>query len=196
MFDNIRADFNRVYSTYPTASLYRKIQAFIASLANYGFLCLLVYRFGIYANKIEIPVVGFIAKIIYSLLKYFSVILFGIEISINCSIGPGMYIGHSGCIVIEGHCGKNCSIGQGVTLGSLGGGESKGSQLPRHQLIPTLGDNVYIGSGAKLLGPIHIGDNVKIGANAVVLTDIPDDMTAVGIPAKAIAVKPQLDTQN
>lgn len=72
--------------------------------------------------------------------------------------------------------GDNCLLYQGVTLG--GTGKDKGK---RH---PTLGDNVMVGAGAKVLGPINIGNNVKVAANAVVLKDIPDNCTAVGVPAR------------
>ena len=74
--------------------------------------------------------------------------------------------------------GDNCLIYQGVTLG--GTGKDKGK---RH---PTLGDNVMVGAGAKVLGPFKIGNNVKIAANAVVLEEIPDDCTAAGVPARVV----------
>ena len=77
--------------------------------------------------------------------------------------------------------GDNCVIYHQVTLG--GTGKDKGK---RH---PTLGDNVMISTGAKVLGPIYIGSNSKIGANAVVLEDIPENSTAVGIPAKVVRTK-------
>lgn len=80
--------------------------------------------------------------------------------------------------------GDNVTLYHGVTLG--GTGKDKGK---RH---PTVGNNVIIGSGAKVLGPISIGDNVKIGANAVVLNDVPDNSTAVGIPAKVVKYEKNL----
>ncbi len=106
--------------------------------------------------------------------------LTGIEIHPCATIGKGLFIDH-GCAVVIGETaeiGDNCTIYQGVTLGGTGKDVGK-----RH---PTLGDNVMVGAGAKILGPVHIGNNVKIAAGAVVLKDIPDDSTAVGIPAKVV----------
>ena len=103
-----------------------------------------------------------------------------IEIHPGAVIGKNLLIDH-GCGVVIGETaivGDNCTIYQGVTLGGTGKESGK-----RH---PTIGNNVFIGSGAKILGNIIIGDNVKIGANSVVLKDIPSNSTAVGIPAKII----------
>lgn len=93
-------------------------------------------------------------------------------------IGKGLFIDHGMGVVIGETTviGDNCLLYQGVTLG--GTGKDKGK---RH---PTLGDNVMVGAGAKVLGPINIGNNVKVAANAVVLKDIPDNCTAVGVPAR------------
>jgi len=78
--------------------------------------------------------------------------------------------------------GKNLSIGSCVTIGEKGIGHDAG--------VPVIGDNVYIPTGAVVIGGIRLGNNVKIGANAVVVTDIPDNATAVGVPAKVIKVTP------
>ncbi|MGE5865508.1 MAG: serine O-acetyltransferase, partial [Rhizobacter sp.] len=93
----------------------------------------------------------------------------------------GFYIGHFGGIVVNGESviGKNCNISQGVTLGQANRGRNKG--------CPIVGDNVYIGPGAKLVGAVRIGDNVAIGANAVVTRDVPDNAVVVGIPARVIS---------
>lgn len=102
----------------------------------------------------------------------------GIEIHPGSQIGKGLFIDHGMGVVIGETTviGDNCLLYQGVTLG--GTGKDKGK---RH---PTLGDNVMVGAGAKVLGPINIGNNVKVAANAVVLKDIPDNCTAVGVPAR------------
>lgn len=104
----------------------------------------------------------------------------GIEIHPGAKIGKGLFIDHGMGVVIgeTAQIGDYCTLYQGVTLG--GTGKHKGK---RH---PTLGNNVMVGAGAKVLGPIHIGDNVRIAAGAVVLTDIPDNCTAVGIPARVV----------
>ena len=109
----------------------------------------------------------------------------GIEIHPGATIGKGLFIDHGTGIVIGETTviGDNCLLYQGVTLG--GTGKDKGK---RH---PTLGNNVLVGSGAKVLGPFRVGNNVKIAANAVVLNEIPDDCTAVGVPARVVRKKGQ-----
>ncbi len=104
----------------------------------------------------------------------------GIEIHPGATIGKGLFIDHGMGVVIgeTAEIGDNCLIYQGVTLG--GTGKDKGK---RH---PTLGNNVMVGSGAKVLGPFKVGDNVKIAANAVVLAEVPPNCTAVGVPARII----------
>jgi len=104
----------------------------------------------------------------------------GIEIHPGAKIGKGLVIDHGMGVVIgeTAEIGDNCTLYQGVTLGGTGKDVGK-----RH---PTLGNNVLVGAGAKVLGPFTIGDNTKIAANAVVLTEIPESCTAVGIPAKVV----------
>lgn len=107
----------------------------------------------------------------------------GIEIHPGATIGKGLFIDHGMGVVIgeTAVIGDNCLLYQGVTLG--GTGKDKGK---RH---PTLGNNVLVGAGAKVLGPFTVGNNVKIAANAVVLNAIPDDCTAVGVPARIVRRK-------
>lgn len=97
---------------------------------------------------------------------------FGIQIPFRCDIDEGFNISHFNCIVIHTNVkmGKNCYISQGVTIGV-----SKGK-------VPLIGDNVYIGSGAKVIGGVTVGNNVSIGANCVVTKDIPDNVVVVGVP--------------
>ena len=101
----------------------------------------------------------------------------GIEIHPDATIGPCLFIDHGMGIVIgeTAEIGTNCTIYHQVTLGGTGKDTGK-----RH---PTLGDNVLIGAGAKILGPVYIGNNARIASGSVVLTDIPDNSTAAGVPA-------------
>lgn len=105
----------------------------------------------------------------------------GIIISPWTQIGSGFYIGHFGGIVVHRNSviGKNCNISQGVTLAQANRGKNKG--------YPVLGDNVYIGPGAKIVGAVKIGTNVAVGANCVVTRDIPDNSVVVGIPGRVIS---------
>ena len=104
----------------------------------------------------------------------------GIEIHPAAVIGDGVFIDHGMGVVIGETTviGDNCTIYQGVTLG--GTGKDKGK---RH---PTIGNNVVIGSGAKVLGPFKVGDNSKIAANAVVLSEVPENCTVVGVPGRVV----------
>lgn len=104
----------------------------------------------------------------------------GVEIHPAAQLGPGLFIDHGVGVVIgeTAIVGRDCTIYQGVTLGGTGKETGK-----RH---PTVGNNVLIGAGAKVLGSITIGDNCKIAANAVVLQDIPANCTAVGVPAQIV----------
>lgn len=111
--------------------------------------------------------------------------LTGIEIHPGATIGKGLFIDHGMGVVIGETCeiGDNVTIYHGVTLG--GTGKDKGK---RH---PTIGNNVMISTGSKVLGPIVVGDNSRIAANAVVLKDVPADSTVVGIPGKVVRIKGQ-----
>lgn len=104
----------------------------------------------------------------------------GIEIHPGAVIGKGLFIDHGMGVVIgeTAVVGDDCTIYQGVTLG--GTGKEKGK---RH---PTLGNNVMVGSGAKVLGPFRVGDNSKIAAGAVVLSEVPPNSTCVGVPARIV----------
>jgi serine O-acetyltransferase len=112
------------------------------------------------------------------LVSQFARWLTGIEIHPGAKIGKGLFIDHGAGVVIgeTAVLGENVTLFQGVTLG--GTGKEKGK---RH---PTLGKNVVVGAGAKILGNIHIGDNVTIGANAVVIRDVPASSTVVGVPGR------------
>lgn len=123
-------------------------------------------------------------KLIYLIfrlvLRHYS-FKFGFDIPVNASIGFGFYIGHFGSVVISSSAkiGNNCNISQGVTIGYNSRGARKGH--------PVIGNNVYIGPGAVVIGNLIVHDNVAIGANAVVLNDCERDCVVVGVPAKAIS---------
>ncbi|MGI5920554.1 MAG: serine O-acetyltransferase [Syntrophomonadaceae bacterium] len=115
------------------------------------------------------------------LVSHISRFLTGIEIHPGAKIGQGLFIDHGSGIVIgeTAEIGDNVTLYQGVTLG--GTGKEKGK---RH---PTIGNNVTISSGAKILGSFTVGDNVKIGAGSVVLKSVPDNCTIVGVPGRVVA---------
>ena len=109
-------------------------------------------------------------------------IKYGIEIPHQTQIGSGLYIGHWGGIIVhpQAKIGKNCNISQGVTIGQTNRGERAG--------VPVIGDGVFIGPGAKILGCIRVGNNVAIGANAVVTRDVPENAVVAGIPARILSL--------
>lgn len=146
-----------------------------------GFVAVFVYRLGVALYSIRGPYI-YPFKMAYFFLVKFVEITTGVMIPVSVKAGKGLYIGHFGYIIINGHCeiGDFCQIGPGVVLGTKGLG---------HKGVPRLGNNVYIGSGAKVLGPVKIGNNVAIGANSVVLSDVPDSMTVVGSPARIVNMR-------
>lgn len=168
MFRNLRYDLNKIMENDPAAR--NKIEILLLYPTIHA---LIAYRIShyLYINKLF-----FLARAISQISKFFT----GIEIHPGAKIGRGLVIDHGMGVVIgeTAEIGDNVLLYHGVTLG--GTGKDKGK---RH---PTVGDNVVIGAGAKVLGAIYIGKNSKIGANSVVLNDVPEGATAVGIPAQNI----------
>ncbi len=123
----------------------------------------------------------FTARLLSQLVRFFT----GIEIHPGAKIGKGVFIDHGMGVIIgeTAEVGDNCTIYQNVTLGGTGKDVGK-----RH---PTIGSNVMIGSGAKVLGPFKVGDNSKIAANAVVLSEVPPNSTCVGVPARLVKIDGQ-----
>jgi serine O-acetyltransferase len=116
------------------------------------------------------------------LLSYLNQIIFGIEISPRCMIGPGIFFPHtSGTVIGASKIGKGVTIFQGVTLGAR-----QVDMKYDLALRPELGDFVVVGAGAKVLGGITLGDNVRVGANSVLLRSVPANATVAGVPAREV----------
>jgi serine O-acetyltransferase len=167
----ITKDYASVFERDPAA---RGFWGYFEVLLTYsGFHAILIHRFNHFLHKMGIPL---IPRFLSQVARLFT----GIEIHPAAEIGEGFFIDHGMGVVIGETTiiGKNCTLFQGVTLG--GTGKEKGK---RH---PTLKDNVVVGAGAKILGNIVIGSNSYIGANAVVLKDVPDNSTVVGIPGRIV----------
>ncbi len=168
MLSILLADFRIIFDRDPAARNWLEV------LFCYpGLQALLFYRFAHRLNVIGVP---FIPRLISHLARF----LTGIEIHPGAVMGKGIFIDHGMGVVIgeTAIVGDYALIYQGVTLGGTGKESGK-----RH---PTLGENVVVGAGAKVLGNIQIGNSVRIGAGSVVLRDVPSDCTVVGVPGRII----------
>ena len=159
-FENIRADF----------------AAHGRQWGSQGFWAMTVYRFGRWRYTIGPALLRKPMSLLYHVLYKWIQVVAGIELPCEVPVGRNFVIDHFGGIVISGYArfGDNCRIRNGVVVGLARVSEP---------IAPTIGDNVDIGAGAKVLGNVRIGNNVSIGANAVVVRDVPDDHIAVGVPA-------------
>lgn len=169
----IASDIYRFHGRYSLALLLREIGWGIGGRFTIWF------RLGGYLKQ-----KGRLFSPLYILAKLFHrryMFKFGIDIPVTTSIGPGLYIGHFGSIVVShlSRIGKNCNLSQGVTIAAVFRGARAGA--------PIIGDNVYFGPGSKVVGKVVIGNNVAVGANCVVTRDVPDNAVVVGVPGKIIS---------
>jgi serine O-acetyltransferase len=146
-----------------------------------GFWASSVYRVTRWATRIPFSLIRKPITIALTALGKLTEIVTGICIPAGCEIGDGLYIGHFGTIFLpsRGRLGKNCSVSQGVTIGLAGWGEKRGA--------PTIGDRVYIGPHAIVVGKITIGDDAVICAGAVVTRSVPPRAVVLGNPARVIS---------
>jgi serine O-acetyltransferase len=172
MFNNIKQDFK----TYQR------------DFGAQGFWVMLVYRFGRWRYLVRPTLLRKFFSLIYKILHKIIQIIAGIDLPCEVEIGKAFIIDHFGGIVVSGYAkfGDHCRIRNGVVVG-LKNIDEPGA--------PIIGNNVDIGAGAKVLGKIRIGNNVLIGANAVVITDVPDNSIAVGVPA-VIKARSQVQTSD
>jgi serine O-acetyltransferase len=164
----LRADIRRTYD-YLQGSRWQKIAGCIASP---GVQTVVVYRFGQWARQ-QSKLLRCVLDPVYWIGSTLMRIAWGIELPRGAKIGPGLYIGHFGGITVSAGAviGRDCNLSHAVTIGVAGEGAQRG--------VPTIGDQVYIAPGARIIGKITVGDNVKIGANAVIYKDVPDNAIVV-----------------
>lgn len=153
------------------ASRFRRIWICLKLLVSSRLLGVLLYRLKAWCLQNRIPLAPQVADRL-------AIILFDVNLGNHTQIGGGLYLPH-GNVVVDGivRVGRNCVIGPWATVGVI---DSVAG--------PRIGDNVFIGTGAKVLGDIAIGDNVRVGANAVVLDDVPANVTVAGVPARVVRV--------
>lgn len=177
MFQSIREQINTVFRDDPSAKTVVEIV-----LCYPGFHAILAHRFAHRLHKWGIPL---LPRVVSQISRFVT----GIEIHPGAKIGRRFFIDHGMGVVIgeTAEIGDDVLIYQNVTLG--GTGKEKGK---RH---PTIGNNVVIGTGAKVLGNIRIGDNVKVGAGSVVVKPVPDNSTVVGIPGRVVRMRSESSEQ-
>ena len=170
MFDKLKAELDSIMERDPAARSRCEVYTLYS-----GFKAVRAYR---KANWFYRHNMKYIARWISQRARHKT----GIEIHPGATIGKGLFIDHGMGVVIgeTAEIGDYCTIYQNVTLGGTGKDHGK-----RH---PTLGNNVLVGAGARVLGPFKVGDNARIAAGAVVLTEVPENATAVGVPAKIVRI--------
>jgi len=173
MFSAIREQIDTIFREDPAAKSVVEI-----FLCYPGFHAILAHRLAHKLYRWQVPL---LPRIISQVSRFFT----QIEIHPGATIGRRFFIDHGSGVVIGETTivGNDVLLYQGVTLGGTGGERGK-----RH---PTLGNNVVIGTGAKVLGNINVGDNVKIGAGSVVVHHVPDNSTVVGVPGRVVRVRPE-----
>jgi serine O-acetyltransferase len=143
-----------------------------------GSIAVMIFRYGQWAIRLRNPVLRLFFSGIYWIFNMAIMVVGGINIQAANNIGPGFVIHNFSCIfILSDNMGENCTVNQGVTIGNVRGSGA----------LPQIGNNVYFGAGCKVLGNVKVGDNTLIAANSLVLTDVPENSTMLGVPARVVA---------
>ena len=169
----------RIFCEQEFENRYSTIVSYGRLLFVQGFVAVCVYRFGRWIYSLPCAI-RFALKIPYFIASKAVEITTGIMLPASVAADEGLYIGHFGSVIINGRSviGRNCKISHEVTVGTKGAG--------RGLDVPIIGDDVYIGAGAKVLGGIRINNGAIIEANAVVVKNVPEGAIVAGVPAKII----------
>lgn len=174
----LQKDYARLTGSGEAASLFR---IYLHTLRDSSFGAVFVYRFLSCSlrNKLKFHLMRLVMRLFVPLRQ-------DIELNVQAEIGEGLIVYHgSGLVVGSGiKAGKNLTLEHGVTLGNR-----IGSSIDDAFSWPVLGDNCFVGCGSAVLGPVRLGNNAKVGANAVVLCDVPENCSAVGVPARILSRK-------
>jgi serine O-acetyltransferase len=168
MLDNVRADLEhaRVVNGLPPGWL----SLWVKTPLHPGTVAVLTYRFGSWARRLRVPVVRQLLLAVGLVVRRAVELVTGVEISPRADIGPGLVVHTThGVFIAETRIGRNCVVQHGVAI--------------THG-VRSIGDDVYFGPGAKIIGRAAVGNNVRVVANSVVMTDVSDNLTVVGVPAR------------
>jgi len=168
MLDNVRADLEhaRIINGLPPGWVSR----WIKTPVDPGVVAVLSYRFASWALRVRVPVLRQLLALVAMILNKVIEVVTGVEISSRAEIGPGLVVHTThGVFIAETRIGRDCVVQHGVAI-------TDG--------VRSVGDNVYFGPGAKVVGRAAIGNNVRVVANSVVMTDVADNLTVVGVPAR------------
>lgn len=164
------ADASRVPRDRTQSGIRVGLRQTLALLARHPGLCAAgLFRVAAWANRRHI-------RVLPTAFERLTLLLFGLEISSSIDVGPGLYIAHPlGSVLMASRIGSNATFIHAVTLGMRNGHD-----------FPVLGDGVFVGAGARILGGITLGDGSLVGANAVVIDDVPAGATVAGVPARVV----------
>ncbi len=174
----LRSDVRRQWAERGVTDVPDRPWMIVRELANHRFHPVLLLRLSLWAaNGPTVP-----GRLLARVVSFVNMTVYGVEVALQASVGPGLYLPHAGGIVLGSHqIGANATIFQGVTLGAteldLGFDPAK---------RPHVGDGVVIAAGAKVLGGIRVGDGAVIGANAVVIRDVAPGDVVGGVPARSL----------
>ncbi len=179
----LRADLERQYKLCGTSKRANLARIFARCL-HPKFLPLVIIRA---AHLFEACRLTILAQI----MAYSNILLFGIDVATKCEIGPGLFLPHTtGTVIGASRLGENVTVFQNVTLGA-----KYADMAWNIDIRPTVGNEVILGAGCKILGGIHIGNGAIVGANSVVLDDVPDLLIVAGIPAHLVKSRELTDIQ-
>ncbi len=178
------SDLARQYEVEQKPHLHPNVFLFLARLLHYRFLPNVLFRLSRAFFLAGMPLVT-------QLFTYLNIVLFGLEITPRCDIGPGAFFPHSvGTVVGASRIGRNVTFTQGVMVGAVIA-DTKFDPALR----PVIGNNVILSAGCKVLGGIKVGDGATVGANSLVLRSVPANATVLGVPAKIIFQKVDGDSE-
>jgi serine O-acetyltransferase len=182
MFENVKQDLNRCGDKFLERA--REV------LFNPGTWAVLSYRLRRWMRMPRAPKpIRKVVNLISALLQTCTLVVTNIDLPVTAEIGPGLYIPHTGfiAVAVDAQIGSNCTLTQGVTIGHRRGGKKSGRSLP------VIGDRVYIGPSAIVIGDLTIGNDALIGAGAVVIHSVPAGGVVVGNPARVISTRGSFD---